>query len=141
MSPRKFGSGDKMEDWTRRVHDIMDEMRNRIFFDYRTTGAWQPTINLYETREAFYVCVELAGLDENAISVECLSPRRVRITGQRAQPRGAGMEAPFSVEIMEIDEGPFCREVDLPDAVTVDAVEASYDKGYLWITLPKSETA
>ena len=138
MSRRNFGSGDSVEDWSRKVQDIMDEMRNRIFLDYRTTGTWQPALNVYETRGAYYACVELAGLEQSAICVECLGPQRVRISGHRGQPRAGDLENPFSVEMMEIDEGPFCREFELPEPISVDAVEATYDKGYLWITLPKN---
>jgi HSP20 family molecular chaperone IbpA len=35
---------------------------------------------------------------------------------------------------MEIDEGAFCREIDLPEPIDVDQMEATYAKGYLWIT-------
>ena len=41
---------------------------------------------------------------------------------------------------MEIDEGPFRREIDLPAAVDTSQVEATYRKGFLWIRLPKTKT-
>jgi HSP20 family molecular chaperone IbpA len=138
MSFGKHGEG--IKDWTRRIHDIMDEMRNRSFCDYRATGTWEPALNLYESREAYYVCVELAGLSPDAVVVECCDPKRVRVRGQRGQPRGPGQPAPFSVEVMEIDEGPFHREIDLHDPVEVQSVEVCYDKGYLWVTLRKTAT-
>lgn len=140
MFVSKLGSGEKMENWSRKIHDIMDEMRNRIFCDYRASGAWQPTVNLYETRSTYHLCVELAGLQRDAVVVECLDEKRVCITGQRAQPRTANMETPFSVELMEIDEGPFRREIELHEPVQVNTFELSYDRGYLWITLRKNVT-
>ncbi len=138
MSFSKFGHGERMDEWSRKVHTIMDEMRNRIFFEYRASGAWPPRVNVYAGRDAFYVCVELAGLERDLVCVECIDEHRIRISGQRPQPRVGVLEAPFSVELMEIDEGPFCREIDLPDAVDADTIESSYDRGYLWITVPKS---
>jgi HSP20 family molecular chaperone IbpA len=41
---------------------------------------------------------------------------------------------------MEIDHGPFRREVTLPEPIDVQSVEATYDKGYLWVMLPKITT-
>ncbi len=129
-----------MEEWSRKIHDIMDEMRTRIFVEYRVSGTWQPRVNLYESRAALHLCVEMAGLEPNALRVECLDATHVRITGQRGRPYAPGLDSPFSVEAMEIDEGAFAREIDLPDPVDVGAAEITYDRGFLWITLPKTTT-
>jgi HSP20 family molecular chaperone IbpA len=42
---------------------------------------------------------------------------------------------------MEISEGAFRREIELPEPVEQDRVEASYSKGFLWITLPRTKSA
>jgi len=136
-----FGKhGESIKDWTRKIHHIMDEMRNRTFCDYRLTGTWAPTLNLYESRAAYYLCVELAGLSPESVAVECSDPNRVRISGSRGQPRGPSQEAPFSIEVMEIDEGPFHREIDLHEPVAADSIEVLYDRGYLWVILRKMTT-
>jgi len=44
---------------------------------------------------------------------------------------------------MEIDHGRFCRKLNLPPDVDVDAsanLSASYGSGYLWIYLPRKVT-
>lgn len=140
MGVKKFGSGDEIRDWSRRIQDIMDEMRNRSFCDYRATGAWLPTVNIYETRALYLVCVELAGLELDTVAVECPDAQHVRVTGQRLRPRAPGLAEAFSVELMEIDEGPFHREIDFSEPVAVDGLEVLYDNGYLWITLRKAVT-
>jgi HSP20 family molecular chaperone IbpA len=38
---------------------------------------------------------------------------------------------------MEIDHGPFVREVELPDDIDHEAIRATYRVGLLWIELPK----
>jgi HSP20 family molecular chaperone IbpA len=38
---------------------------------------------------------------------------------------------------MEIDHGPFCREVDLPADVAQERIGAAHLNGLLWIELPK----
>lgn len=125
-------------DWARNIQDIIDEMYNRTYFEFRRSGCWQPATNVYEASEAYFVCVDLAGLESRQVHIECVDDRRVIITGHRGKPRPAGHEGPLSVHVMEIDEGPFQREVELPVAVNAKAIEVEYVKGYLWIRLPKT---
>lgn len=137
MTFSKFGRGEDMCEWSRRMQDILDEMYKRHFVQFRDENWWQPATDVYETRDAYYICVELAGMDPDEVTVECHEEHRVTIHGYRANPRPQGVAGPLSVHAMEVDHGPFRREVDLPEPIDVDAVEATYDKGYLWITLPK----
>lgn len=134
----KFGSDEPVSEWSRKIGDIMDEMLNRSFVQYKDSGAWQPATDVFESRTSYFICVELAGMEKQDIDVECLDDRRVLVSGRRKQPRPSGMSGPLSVHVLEIDEGPFQREIDLPEPVKVDQVEAGYSKGYLWITLPKN---
>ena len=64
--------------------------------------------------------------------------RWVVISGQRPMPRPDVPER-LCVHVLEVDEGPFEREIDLPDPVDVDRVQVEYERGYLWITLFKLE--
>jgi HSP20 family molecular chaperone IbpA len=138
MTFSKFGRGDEMQEWSRRINDIMDEMAKRSYFHFRDEGVWQPATDIYETRDAYFICLELAGVSPEAVEVECHDESHVRIQGYRGNPRPPDIPGPLSVHVMEIDHGPFRREIDLPEPVNVERVEATYDKGYLWITLPKS---
>ncbi|HPM23078.1 MAG TPA: Hsp20/alpha crystallin family protein [Phycisphaerae bacterium] len=140
MGAKKFGQDEDMRDWSRRIQDIMDEMRNRSFCDYRATGTWLPTVNIYETRSTYYVCVELAGLESSSVTVECPDARHISVAGERMRPRLPDLVDPFSVELMEIDEGPFHREIDFGQPFEANTLEVSYDQGYLWITLRKTAT-
>jgi HSP20 family molecular chaperone IbpA len=140
MPFKEFGQGGPMHEWSRKIQTIMDEMRHRNFCHFRASGAWQPTVNLYASRGAYHVCVELAGVGLDSVVVKCHDPRHVCIAGQRCRPGGSDLDASFSVEMMEIDEGAFSRKIDLPDPVDVDDVEVRHDEGYLWITLRKITT-
>jgi HSP20 family protein len=116
---------------------------------------WTPAVNLYEDAVAYHVCVDLAGVDKEAIDVTVTpaqtphdSPSLV-IRGARAVPRtpahGTDDDATASqarrsrprVHRMEIDHGAFVREVDLPDDADQSAIRATYRSGMLWIELPK----
>ncbi len=140
MSIKKFRPSDEFRAWARGIQDIMDEMRNRSFFDYRATGTWLPNINIYETQEAYLLCMELAGLEPECMSIQFLDPQHISITGQRCRARAPELCESYSIDLMEIDEGPFQREVDFTQPVTMNAVEARYDNGYLWLFLRKSGT-
>lgn len=140
MSFDKFGQGEDLDEWSRKIHDIMDEMEKRDFVRFRDSGTWQPATNVYETRDGYYICVELAGVSREQIDVECLDRQRITISGSRGQPRPEGIEGPLSIHAMEVDEGPFWREIDLPEPIDVDRLEATYSEGYLWITVPRATT-
>ncbi|MBN2448444.1 MAG: Hsp20/alpha crystallin family protein [Phycisphaerae bacterium] len=134
---QRFGEGRNIDDWSQNIHDMIEEMHNRTFFQFRRADTWQPSINAYETETSYIVCVDLAGLEEKQVAVECVEERRIVIAGCRGKPRPEQHEGTLSVHMMEIDEGPFRREMELPQAIVADAVEAEYRKGYLWIHLPK----
>ncbi len=140
MSFDKFGQGDEFDEWSRKIHDIMDEMQKRDFVHFRDSGTWQPATNVYETRDTYHICVELAGVPREQIDVECSEQQRITIKGNRRQPRPDGVEGPLSIHAMEVDEGPFWREIDLPEPIEVDHLEAIYSEGYLWITVPRKTT-
>jgi HSP20 family molecular chaperone IbpA len=140
VSFSKFGNCGDMDQWSRRIHELMDEMHKRSYVGFRGQGTWQPATDVYETPDAYYVCVELAGMNPDDVDIECRNPGQLLVRGTRRNPRPEGVPNPLSVHVMEIDQGPFLREITLPEAIDVDAVEASYDKGYLWIRLPKTAT-
>ena len=140
MAFGKFGQDEVFDEWSQKIHDIMDEMQKRDFVHFRDSDVWQPATNVYETRDAYYVCVDLAGMQVEQIDVECSERSRIIITGRRAQPRPRGVEGPLSIHAMEIDDGPFGREVDLPEPVDVDRMDATYSEGYLWIKVPRLKT-
>lgn len=138
MAFGNFDRNDDPEKWSQKVRDIMDEMLKRSFVPFRDPGAWQPATNVYETRDFYYICVELSGVSREHIDVEVLEKSRVFVRGVRSQPRPKAAEGPLSVHVLEIDEGAFARQIDLPERVDDARIEATYDEGYLWITIPKS---
>src|SRR6185503_2051383 len=105
---------------------------------------WAPNVNLYENDAAYVVCVDLAGVDKEKIDV-VVSDQKLTLRGARLvptlpdqPPHLEGRHPPkLRVHVMEIDNGPFCREVELPADVAHDQVSAAHLNGLLWIQLPK----
>lgn len=141
MTFSEYGHDDAANDWSQRVHDMLDEMHQRNFVRFREAGTWQPPTDVYETHDAYFVCVDLAGIDGESADVECPNDRTLCISGTRCDPQPEGASGVLSVHVMEIERGPFRREVGLPESIRIDQVNATYSKGYLWITLPKRKTS
>ena len=109
------------------------------FYQYCPVDSWRPAVNLYESASSYFVCVDLAGMDRDAIDVT-LNENVLVISGTREHPQPAERCTGLSIHLMEIDQGPFCRSVEIPSEVDLSAIRASYTTaGYLWIELPKSD--
>jgi HSP20 family molecular chaperone IbpA len=95
---------------------------------------WRPPTDVYETHDDVVILLEIAGMDPNKIQVE-FRDRVLRISGRRSdrQPRAA-------CHCLEVQYGDFASEVYLPGEYNVDAINATYENGFLTITLPKIKT-
>ncbi len=127
---------DAFDSLHRHLDDFMDEIAGRSFYQYSRSVVWEPAVNVYEDAGRFLLCVELAGVNKDAIHVEVID-RRVTIRGERVLPEPPeGSEAECLLR-MEINSGPFQCVVELPSAADMTRVEAKLDNGYLWVTILK----
>lgn len=80
--------------------------------------------------------MDLAGVDKADIDLT-IRDQRLSIRGIRDVPE-PGEEKKHAMQMiaMEIDYGPFEREVTLPDEVDAQKVRAEQKNGFLWIHLP-----
>ena len=131
---------------TRNVSKIVEQVQ-KGYYNFRPNDTWAPNVNLYETDEAYLVCVDLAGVDKEKIDLELIE-NRLTLHGVRQvpsydspPPEGAagGTQAgpKIRVHVMEIDHGSFLRVVELPERVRQDKITAHYRNGMLWIEIPK----
>lgn len=98
--------------------------------------SWTPAVNAYRFRHQIVVCVELAGVDRQAIELHAES-RRLLIRGSRPPIELAADEGtPLQVFAIEIDQGFFQREIPLPMEIDPEQVRAEQRNGLLWIYLP-----
>jgi HSP20 family protein len=80
--------------------------------------------------------VDLAGVDRSLIDLT-ITDRRLSIRGVRDVPEpGSEEKEAMQMIAMEIDYGPFEREVRLPGEVDVKKVHAEQKNGLLWIHVP-----
>lgn len=117
------------------LHDVTYELSHSQFSRF-APQAWAPAINAYRCQECIRICVDLAGVERSLIDLT-VEPRRVVIRGTRELPEPSHAEG-LTVQLlaMEIDYGPFEREIDLPIEVEIDKAHAEQRNGLLWIALP-----
>ena len=121
------------------LHDITYEL-SRSQFSRFAPYAWEPAINAYRCETCIRICVDLAGVERSLIDLT-VEPRRVVIRGARKLPEPTHAEGnAVQLLAMEIDYGPFIREVSLPAEVEIDKAHAEQRNGLLWISLPLKES-
>ena len=119
---------------------FLREAMQRNFGRCSPSDTWAPPVNVYQLRDRLELCVDLAGVDRANLDVR-VEPGRLVIRGLRRTPEPAhGENQPMRILTMEIDYGPFQREITLPSEVQLDRVSSSYEDGLLWIALPLRET-
>jgi len=96
---------------------------------------WRPPTDVYETDNAFVVCVEVAGMRDPEIAI-LLGERSLRIEGSRPEHRAEGL---LYYHQAGVSYGSFAVEVFLARPVDYDNVTAHYDDGFLLVELPKAD--
>lgn len=129
---------DEFSQLIRQMNQLVDRELTRQFYPFSPTDAFRPAVNLYETQEAFMICVDLAGMEKRDVEVTADEDNLV-IRGRRQSPMPPDGAKAIAVHLMEIDHGTFCRTVEVPAGVDHEKIRADYHQGMLWITLPKAK--
>src|SRR6266852_5187560 len=117
------------------LQDVTYEL-SRSHFSRFAPHAWQPAINAYRCEKCIRICVDLAGVERSQIDLT-VEPQRVLIRGSRELPEPSHAEGrAVRLLAMEIDYGPFEREIALPAEVEITEAQAEQRNGLLWIALP-----
>jgi HSP20 family protein len=98
------------------------------------SSVWSPPTDLQESRDAYIVRVEIAGMREEDFEV-ALENDVLMIRGTRSDPSGR-----MAFHQMEIRFGKFATAVMLPSAVMVEEARAEYKDGFLTVTLPRAKS-
>ena len=99
----------------------------------RMRQGFRPQVDCYRTDEPpqFIVIVELPGVAPDEVEIDA-SPGTLVISGERRRDKVPGQH----YELMELDYGPFRRQISLAPDVDLAAARASYANGLLTIVLP-----
>lgn len=98
---------------------------------------WLPAVDIREAGDALELAVELPGLGKDDIDIT-LENRTLTLRGERKFEKNVDKT---NYHRIERSYGAFSRSFTLPTDVATDEVQASFDNGVLWITIPKAEEA
>jgi HSP20 family molecular chaperone IbpA len=125
-----------LEHLERQLRTLAGEFTRVQTVRFSAAPCWSPAINVYRCPDRFIICLDLAGVERQHLSVQA-EPRRVRISGHRSPPEPRlNSPQPVQVLAMEIDYGHFEREVRLPETIDAACANAEQRDGWLWIHLP-----
>ncbi len=100
-------------------------------------SSYSPKVDVKEGDKEIRVRAELPGMDEKDINVT-LNKDSLTLRGEKKEEKEDNDKG---YHRLERSYGSFCRTIPLPVEIESDKVSASYKKGILTITIPKSKKA
>lgn len=128
---------------------MMTENMNRVFGEYMGLGKFpslfetpirgvvSPKIDVSETEKEVLITAELPGMEEKEVEL-LLTPETLTIKGEKAME---SEEKERDYYRSERAYGSFCRTIGLPSGIDKDKTSATFKKGVLKVTLPKTVQA
>ena len=110
------------------------------FFDFDTASqpvVTVPAVDVTEKEKAYEITAELPGLAEKDVEVK-VANGALTIKGEKREEKE---EKEKDYYLSERRYGSFSRSFRLPEGVDADRIEASFAKGVLTISLPKTAEA
>jgi HSP20 family protein len=115
----------------RYLEHVSHKKPHTVMFSNRT---WQPAVDVFECEEGVCAVVDLSGVKLEEVEL-IVGRRTLSLRGERSDP-GSPTDRRFTV--MEIPFGPFERTLQLPASVDPEGVSATYDAGFLRVTMPRA---
>jgi HSP20 family protein len=122
---------------------------DRLFDDF-DGGSWRspfrrieaafgnvPAVDVTETDKTYEIAAELPGMDEKNVEVKFAND----VLTIKGQKRDEKEETKKDYYMRERSFGSFERSFAVPDGVDTDKIDATFKKGVLTVTLPKSAEA
>jgi len=96
---------------------------------------WSPSVDVDETDKAFQIKAEMPGVKKEDVHVE-YDNGILTIKGEKREEKSEDKKG--KKHRKECFYGSFSRSFTLPDSIKLEDIDASYNKGVLSLTLPKS---
>ena len=123
-------------------HSSIEQLFEEFFFmakshDFASTTPWQPPTDVYETEKNIIIKMAVSGLLPEDISV-LFSDHILTVSGKRGDDSAHQKVCFYQVEIRY---GYFERKIKIPKQVDANNIHATYESGFIVITIPKAEKA
>lgn len=117
----------------RTIEDEFDRLMGRAL----SRDTWMPALDVSESTERYEVHVDLPGLEPGDVNVT-FEDGMLTISGAR---RFREEDKGDTWHRIERGFGSFARSIRLPQTADTDRIEASFDRGVLTVSVPKTEQA
>ena len=107
----------------------------RAMMSSRGHSEWRPPLDVYQTADRIEIVAEIAGLDRDQIEV-MVEGDTIAIRGQRVDPAACEQRSFHQARIIY---GEFAVDVHVPVAVDGERATASYENGFLRISIPRNQ--
>lgn len=131
------------------LHREMNDLFEDFLGDVEESGRWpalrgfedvavlSPGFEVSETDDAVEIKAELPGMDEKDIDVT-LDDNVLTIKGEKREEQE---DKKKHYHVSEVHYGSFHRAIPVPEGIDRDRVKATFKKGTLKLSLPKTEQA
>jgi HSP20 family protein len=128
----------RLRDEIDRLFDDFSLVRpGRGLLGFPPVAAFSPALEFTEKKDRYDVSIELPGMDEKDIDIEC-ADGVLTISGEK---REESEEKTDGYLVTERSYGSFKRQVMVPADVDPDAIQANFAKGVLTLKLKKDGKA
>jgi HSP20 family protein len=117
----------------RNVEDEFDRLAGRAY----SRDTWVPALDVRESQDRWEVTLDLPGLEPGDVSVT-FEDGMLSINGKREFSKEDQGDTWHRIER---SFGTFARSLRLPQTADTEKIEASFDKGVLTVSVPKTEQA
>jgi len=117
----------------RNMEDEFDRLAGRAY----SRDTWMPALDVRESEDQYQVTLDLPGLEPGDVSVT-FEDGMLSVTGKREFSKEDRGETWHRIER---SFGTFARAIRLPQTADTERIEASFDKGVLTVSVPKTEQA
>ena len=118
----------------REIERMFDEMIHRPWGFCRDIRGWNPSVDLYETEDAFVLEADLPGVKPDDVKVEVVNGTLI-LEGWRSLEK---RERRGQFHAMERSSGQFTRRIKLPESINKHEITAEFHEGVLRVILPKA---
>jgi HSP20 family protein len=117
----------------RGIEDEFDRLAGRAF----SRDSWVPALDVRESQDRFEVTLDLPGMEPGDVSVQ-FEDGMLSISGKREFSKEDSGDTWHRIER---SFGTFARSLRLPQTADTEKIEASFDRGVLTVSVPKTEQA
>ena len=120
------------EDAAQEIEQLFADLWEVFPFSRSLRRGYRPQVDVFRTEDppTLIVQVELPGVDPDDVRLVA-SAQALLIAGERRRPKDCG-----HYQQMEIDYGPFQRQITLSDDIDPENATAVYERGILSVRLP-----